>query len=239
MSEHESNVVIGGSGALGSEFLRLLSARCNARLIATYRNSTPPQDLRAKVHWVRFDAGSQEGLDDLCSAVGDRELRCLLYTAGEPSSKQVIVDTGREEWERLWRSNVLSFADVYSTLHSALRRSRARVLVVSSETTKKLGVGNGPYSATKAALEAIAMTLAHEEAPHGVRVNVLAPSLFDSPLADYIIRMKGVRDSDAYRASLPWGRAISLGEAAGAAYSILCDECWSYASGQIFRLAVG
>lgn len=239
MSQHECNVVIGGSGALGSEFLRLLSVRGNAGLIATYRNSEPPQDLRANVHWVRYDAESQEGLYDLCSAVGDREVKCLLYTAGEPSSKQMIVDTEREEWERLWRSNVLSFADVYSTLHSVLRRSRSRVLVMSSETTKKLGVGNGPYSATKAALEAIAMTLAREEAPYGVRINVLAPSLFDSPLADHIITLKGVGDSDAYKASLPWGRAISLEEVAGAALSILCDHCWCYASGQVFRLAVG
>lgn len=238
MSWREFDVVVGGSGALGSAVLTLLSERADAELIATYRSADPPNELRQKAQWIRYNSESKQGLAELRAAVEGRGVAHLLFAVGEPSSKREIVNTESEEWERLWRSNVLSFLDVYGALYRAVRRSQGRVLVVSSDTTRKLGVRNGPYSATKAALEAIAVTLAREEAPYGVRVNVLAPSLFDSPLAEHVLRMKGVTDLDAYRKSLPWKRALSLGEVAKVAFSILTGEEWCYASGQIYRLAV-
>lgn len=46
MSHHEFNVIIGGSGTLGSAVLRLLISRGEAGLIATYRNAEPPLDIR-------------------------------------------------------------------------------------------------------------------------------------------------------------------------------------------------
>jgi NAD(P)-dependent dehydrogenase (short-subunit alcohol dehydrogenase family) len=237
MSQRKFNVVVGGSGALGRTVLVLLSQRTDAELIATFRNSDPPEELKDKVQWIRYDSESRQGVDALCGAVKDGAVVRLLFAAGEPSSKHAIVDTAREEWEQLWRSNVMSFVDVYRGLHQPIRSGQARVLVVSSDTTRKLGARNGPYSATKAALEVVAITLAREEAPYGVRINVLAPSLFESPLAERVMRLKGITDPDAYMASLPWGRPLTLSEVANVAVSILTGEEWRYASGQVYRLA--
>ena len=72
---------------------------------------------------------------------------------------------------------------------------------------------------------------------YGVRVNVLAPSLVDSPLADHILQLKGVVDRHAYVDMLPQGRMITTLEVAEAAVSMGLDLQWDYANGQVFRLA--
>jgi NAD(P)-dependent dehydrogenase (short-subunit alcohol dehydrogenase family) len=236
MSQRKFSVVVGGSGALGGAVLELLCHHSDTELVATYCNTSPPEELGDKVQWIHYDSESMQGLDALYDAIKDGVVTHLLFAAGKPSSKRAI-DTAREEWEQLWRSNVIGFVDVYRGLHQALRMGEARVLVVSSDTTRKLGVKNGPYSATKAALEAVAITLAREEAPYGVRINVMAPSLFESPLAEKVMRLKGITDLHAYMASLPWKRPLTLSEVANVAVSILTSEEWRYASGQIYRLA--
>lgn len=229
-------LVVGGSGALGTGALALLSERGIKTIVATHRRKVVSSKIKTKVDWIHYDSECQGGIDSLQKAIGECRINFFLFTCGEASSKQTIVDTDLFEWNRLWRSNVISFIEIYKSLHNAIRHGRCRVLVISSDTTKKLGLKNGPYSASKAALEATVKTLAKEEAAYGVRINVLAPSLFESPLANHILTLKNVADIDGYKRSLPWGRPISLKEVSEVAVSILCDEKWDYASGQIFRL---
>jgi NAD(P)-dependent dehydrogenase (short-subunit alcohol dehydrogenase family) len=239
MTTNDTAIILGASGGLGLKVVELLKKRGLKYIIGTYRNNLP-----AKIHyaeWVRFDAASpHKGLRDLHSKLKSCKPGRInfLHLIGEPSSKLNVVDTGQDEFVRLFISNVMSFTEAYKVLRDELRHSKARVIVVSSDTTRSKGIGNGAYSASKAALEMTALTLAKEEAPFGVRVNVFAPTLFESPLARKIIGRKGIKDIDAYFENLPWGRPISINEAASAAVSLLYDDAWDYAAGQIFRLAV-
>jgi NAD(P)-dependent dehydrogenase (short-subunit alcohol dehydrogenase family) len=99
------------------------------------------------------------------------------------------------------------------------------------------GARNGPYTASKAALEAVALTLAKEEAGSGVRVNIVAPSLVESPQAQTVLARKGVTDTAVYYAGLPWGRALSVDEVAEVIVGIGADEQWRYLTGQVLRMA--
>ncbi len=120
-----------------------------------------------------------------------------------------------------------------------VRRSQGRVVALSSNTTNVLGPTNGAYTASKVALESVVVTLAKEEASYGVRINALAPSLVESPLADYVLKLKGVRDRKDYISSLPWGRMISRESIADVATSIVLDDSWDYVTGQVIRFASG
>jgi len=52
-----------------------------------------------------------------------------------------------------------------------------------------------PYNMAKAAAEALALTLAHEEATNGVRVNIVAPGLVATDMGDRLVRAKLGRGS--------------------------------------------
>ena len=49
--------------------------------------------------------------------------------------------------------------------------------MISSVATLGNGANGGPYNMGKAAMEALALTLAKEERGHGIRTNIVAPSL--------------------------------------------------------------
>ena len=59
----------------------------------------------------------------------------------------------------------------------------------------------------KAALEALAMTLAKEERAHGIRVNVVAPGLVDTDMGRRLVAAtQGVENVRTLDATMPFGR---------------------------------
>jgi len=231
-----SAIVFGATGGIGGEIAARLLARGSLTVIGTYRGERKPQG--DAVHWVKFDAASPEP-DALRTAVEDvaSPLRALLYCIGIPSSKCLVVDTPGGEWVSLFQANCLGFVAAYTALRNLCRASGTRVLVLSSDATRTLREKNGAYTSSKAALESVALTLAKEEAPYGVRINALAPSLVDSTLGRRVLQQKGVDDIAVYTQSQPWGRLLTLREVADAAIGMAIDETWSYSTGQVVRLA--
>ena len=64
---------------------------------------------------------------------------------------------------------------------------RGDVVMISSVATDTMGPGFGLYALSKAGMEAMAYTLAKEERPHGIRVNVVAPGLVDTDMGRALI----------------------------------------------------
>lgn len=228
-------LVVGGSGAIGSAVIDVLLALGYA-IVATHRRPDQPAGWNGKVTWARFDttdrdcAALEEALSD------DLPLQIVVYVVGTPSSKASIADTDAAEWEELFAVNALGLPLVWRAVAEQARRANARMVVISSQATRTISAGSGPYSASKAALEAIALTLAREEYAAGVRVNVVSPSLVDSPQARAILGRKGVTDPAEHYQSLPWQRALQPSEVAGVVASLAHDPHWAYATGQVFRL---
>jgi 3-oxoacyl-[acyl-carrier protein] reductase len=225
-------VVAGGSGAIGRAIVDRLAVDHN--VIATHR--TPHTDDRADVCWVPYTAGSRAAYA-IRDAVDNRPVAVLAYLPGAASTKRTVATTPVDEYTDLFAVNAAGLVAVWQAVAESARAGQARVLAMSSEAARTAGAGNGPYSASKAALEAIAHTLAAEEATHGVRVNVLAPSLVDTPQAAQILAHKGVTNTAAYFAGLPWARPLAIDEVADLAVSVLTTPAWAYATGQIIRLA--
>ncbi|NES17050.1 MULTISPECIES: SDR family NAD(P)-dependent oxidoreductase [Micromonospora] len=228
-------VVIGGSGAIGRSVVAELRTR-GLGVIATHHGQHP-SDPDAGTGWVPFNAASGDatGLRAAVDAVPNR-LAVVVFAVGVPSSKRPVADTPGEEFARLFAVNALGLVTAWQALAARARAGAARLVVVSSDTVRVAGAGNGAYTASKAALEALALTLAKEEARHGVRVNVIAPSLVASPQAEQILAVKGVTDIGAHYAGLPAGRALTVQEVAGVIGGLGCDPVWDYATGTVVRL---
>ncbi|WP_280471108.1 SDR family oxidoreductase [Nocardia cyriacigeorgica] len=225
-------LVIGGSGAVGAAVVQLLLDRGH-RVVATSTTGTGP--AAPDLTWARFDARSGDDLGGLAAAVG-QHLDVMVFAAGAASSKARLDAAAPAELTDLFTINAGALQQIWRAVHPAARSGRARVVVLSSQAAATCTPGNGAYSASKAALEALALTLAKEEAGHGVRVNVVAPSLICSPMAEQILARKGITDPADYYARLPWGRALSIDEVAQTTVAVVCDPSWQYVSGQIIRL---
>ena len=229
-------LVVGGSGAIGSAIAASLTKRGYA-VTATFHRQ--PATSAGDVTWVPFDAttGDTQHLHEaITDGVGPLEV--VVYAAGMPSTKRPVADTPTAEYTRLLAVNALGLVSTWQAIAEHARQARARVIVISSDTTTSIGPGNAAYTASKAALEAIAISLAKEEAACGVRVNVIAPSLVESPMAQQILARKGIVNFGAYYATLPGGRALAVAEVEQAVVAMACDPgAWALASGMLWRLA--
>ncbi|MDN3260832.1 SDR family oxidoreductase [Streptomyces sp. CSDS2] len=163
-------------------------------------------------------------------------LHAVFACVGAPSSKRPVAEAPLREFAAVHEANTLSLVSTWHAVADRARRDSTAVLAVGSDAGQAARANNGPYSAAKAALEALVTTLAKEEHQHGVRVNLIAPSLIDSPLAAHVMALKGVTDPDAYFAQLPWGRPLALDEVAAACIELAAAAHWSYVTGQIYPL---
>ncbi|MDP9792986.1 NAD(P)-dependent dehydrogenase (short-subunit alcohol dehydrogenase family) [Catenuloplanes nepalensis] len=116
------------------------------------------------------------------------------------------------------------------------------VINISSLASFGAGAATIGYSTSKAAVNAMSRSLALEYAPHGVRINVIAPGMIDTPMGvDTVARATG-RPRDqvaAERAALiPMGRQGSAWDIANAAVFLASDEA-AYITGAVLPVDGG
>ena len=116
-----------------------------------------------------------------------------------------------------------------------MRQQQRGAIVNVSSVTGRLGVANKAiYSGSKAAVEAISVSLAKEVAGDGIRVNCVAPGYIDTP-------MTAPMTDPTRRATLariPLGRAGRAEEVA-AVIAFLCSDDASYVTGQTYDVSGG
>jgi NAD(P)-dependent dehydrogenase (short-subunit alcohol dehydrogenase family) len=98
-----------------------------------------------------------------------------------------------------------------------------------------MGANGAPYSMGKAAMEALAFTLAKEERQHGIHVNVVAPGLVETDMGLRLARaMTGQREMTDLRAldkASPFGRVCQPLDVANVVLW-LCSDGAGYVTGQ-------
>jgi NAD(P)-dependent dehydrogenase (short-subunit alcohol dehydrogenase family) len=113
----------------------------------------------------------------------------FVHSAGIASRGQTVVETDPEEIERVWRVHALSAFALSKLLVPGMRsRPRSDVVFISSVATVMWGPNSAPYNMAKAALEALAHTLAKEERKAGIHVNIVAPGLVDTDMGRRLAR---------------------------------------------------
>ena len=86
-----------------------------------------------------------------------------------------------------------SFARIAKLILPRMRRQRyGRLVAVSSLAAHRSSVGNGVYSAAKAALESLVRTIAVECGPKGVAACAIAPGLVNTDLIAKYTRMESI-----------------------------------------------
>jgi NAD(P)-dependent dehydrogenase (short-subunit alcohol dehydrogenase family) len=180
---------------------------------------------RGEAHQASVD--DQAGCERLAEAVlGDfGSVDLLVHSAGVASRGQTVVDTDPAEIERLWRTHAFGAFMLCKLLLPSMRtRPRGDVVMISSAATTFLGPNSAPYNMGKAALEALARTLAKEERANGIHVNVVAPGLVDTEMGRRLARATmGAQDIHDLDARSPFGHVCSPEEIADVVRFVVSD----------------
>jgi len=156
----------------------------------------------------------------------------LVNNGGIASRGNSVVDTDPEELERVLRVHALGPHHLCAAVLPAMRqRGRGDIVMISSVATLGMGANGAPYNMGKAAMEALAYTLAKEEKRHGIHVNVVAPGLVETDMGERLMRARGVDDLRALDATMPFGRVCQPDDIAGVV-RFLVSPAAAYVTGE-------
>jgi 3-oxoacyl-[acyl-carrier protein] reductase len=156
----------------------------------------------------------------------------LVNNAGIASRGNTVVKTDPGEVERLLASHAVGPHHLCRLVLPSMRESpRGDIVFISSIATDSFGAGGAPYSMGKAAMEALAWTLAKEEQRRGIHVNVVAPGLVETEMGRRLVKAGGVEDISTLHAAMPFGRVCQPEDVADVVRFFVSDA-GSYLSGQ-------
>lgn len=183
------------------------------------------------VHHAIWDAATQEFPEGFLPA----SLDGLVYCPGTISLKP-FSRLDDDSFRRDLDTNLMGAVRAIRAALPALKAApQASILLFS---TVAVGTGMPMHSsiaAAKGAVEGLARSLAAELAPQ-IRVNVIAPSLTDTPLASGLLRTDRQREAAAKRH--PLDRVGNVDDIAAAARFLLSDES-SWVTGQVINVDGG
>jgi NAD(P)-dependent dehydrogenase (short-subunit alcohol dehydrogenase family) len=174
---------------------------------------------------VEADIGSDNGL--VCGLDGIRagQLDGLVLNAGIGRGLGTAETTARQ-WDLTFAVSVRAhFLLVRGLL--PLLRAPASIVFIGSVAGLRPVSGSIAYDTAKAALLGLCRNVALEAATTGVRANLIAPGLIDTPLGRAASRGRHDRDKTA----IPLGRQGSAWEVAAVAAFLLSDDA-AYVTGQ-------
>jgi 3-oxoacyl-[acyl-carrier protein] reductase len=235
-------LVTGGGRGVGRAIARGLAADGAAVAVNYRRDADAAAAVVDEILAAGGDAraygaavGDDEATDRMVAEVIERfgPVDLLVNNAGIASRGRTVADTEPAELERVVRVHALGPHRLCAAVLPSMRtRPRGDVVFISSVATQHLAAGGAPYNMGKAAMEALAMTLAKEEVRHGIHVNVVAPGLVDTDMGQRLMRaVAGVEDLRAIDSSMPLGRVCTPDDVA-AVVRFLVSDAAGYVTGQ-------
>ena len=136
--------------------------------------------------------------------------------------------------DELWRRvHAINLDGVFHCMRTALRQMlprRAGIIINISSMCGMMGCASCPaYSAAKAGVIGLSKSVARRHAADGIRVNVIAPGVVDTPFIEPDRQMRKLEQGIA---KIPLGRMGSPEEIA-ALVAFLCGEEAAYIVGQV------
>ncbi|HEY2660929.1 MAG TPA: SDR family oxidoreductase [Caulobacteraceae bacterium] len=235
-------LVTGASRGIGKA-IALSLAEAGADIAVNYRRDVEAAnqtvaEIRALGRKAMAYSASVENWDDDVAMVNQMVadfggVGILVNNAGIASRGQNVLDTDPAEMERVVR--VHAFGPHYLSklvLPHMRKEGRGDIIMISSVATQSMSARGAPYNMGKAAMEALALTLAKEERGYGIRTNIVAPSLTVTEMGKRLSKMAaGVADIHELDARSPFGR-VSTPEDVAAVVTFLVSSANPYVNGQ-------
>ena len=184
-------IVTGGGQGIGRAICGIFAEEGAAVVVVDINESAAEETARQlnrdghDARAVRADISVAAEISALVDGVVEEYGRVdiLVNNAGLALFRSVEACT-EEEWDRVMAVNLKGpFLLSKALLPTMIAQQSGAVINLASVAGKTGGVVSGaPYSVSKAGIECLTKSLARELAPHGVRVNAIAPGIIDTAL---------------------------------------------------------
>lgn len=223
-------VIAGASKGIGLKTAQLLHNQYQLFTIA--RNLTPELDaLNTRFYPLDLANGNTDILTDLPEVIHG-----LVYCPGSINLKPFNRLT-RQDFENDFSQNVLGAVAILQKILSNLKKANGASIILFSTVAAKLGMPfHSSIAAAKGAIEGLAKSLAAELAAANIRVNVIAPSLTDTPLAAPLLSTSEKREAAAKRHPL---QRVGTPEEIAQMIEFLLSDKSSWITGQIIGIDGG
>lgn len=197
-------LVTGAAGGIGQEVVRVLAGAGATVFAADIVDSDAFGDSE-RVKALHYDVTSRTRTEEIAAKIQQEAggLDGLVLCAGSIANTP-IADATDEEWESIWRVNVMGVVNPVRTFFPMMcERESGKIVALGSIAAKIGGVASGPaYVAAKSAVHGLMKWTAKAGAAHGVHANIIAPGPVETPMWQNVTD----REPPKAHSSVPLGR---------------------------------
>lgn len=182
-------LITGGTKGIGEAISKRL-IEAGATVIITAR--TIPDDIQNSKRFIQADISTKEGTNKIINDVMDHfnGVDILINNVGGSSSPAGgVLDQSDEDWHQTFNTNLFSAVRLDKGLLPSMMKQGSGVIIHITSIQRRLpGDMTMAYSAAKVALVNYSKGLATQVAPHGIRVNTVAPGFTETKAAERLIQ---------------------------------------------------
>lgn len=224
-------IVIGANSGIGEALAEQLLAQGNS-VLATARDQSSLSHLSGDVTTASLDALDPPSIEAALS--GYEEISGLAYCAG--SIDLAPFKSAKDEaFLKSYELNVLGAVRALRVAEQALKKAGGSVVLFSTIAVQQGFTNHSLISTAKGAIEGLTRSLAAEWAPN-VRVNCIAPSLTDTPLAKPLTSSEAMAKSIAATHPIP---RLGTAEDSASMAAFLLGQQSGWITGQILSVDGG
>ena len=243
----KKTVIFGASSGIGAAVARRFAA-LGAEVIVHYNGNKAGaeqvlRDIEAKGGKARLLAGDvsqPEIAERLVSEAAEMmgRLDIVINNAGNMFGRTPIAKATDEQYRNVVDLNIGGVFFACRRAAALMQEQKSGTIINTTSVAARTGGGDGAglYGAAKGFVSTITRVLAKELAPHGVRVNAVAPGVIET---DFHRKNSTPEQLAAAVRGIPMGRLGTAEECVGA-FEFLADETKSgYITGQVIEVNGG
>jgi NAD(P)-dependent dehydrogenase (short-subunit alcohol dehydrogenase family) len=234
MNARKNFLIFGGIGGIGGALSDVLAAQGHHVIVTTSKPEKSQQTALAKEQVLTVDVRDHQSIRNAIAIAGAQGLHGMAYCVGTIDIKPLARTTAEDLRNSLEINTIGAFIAIQAAA-PILAQHQGAVVLFSSVAASRGFSNHSAIGTAKAAVEGLTRSIAAELAPK-VRVNAIAPSLTDTPLAESMTKNPKMAETIGAMHPLPrLGHAMEMAKAA--AFLLSDDSAWM--TGEILHIDGG